>query len=130
MTNSQRLAIVRSHLCAWIANTTGEPPSTKSPIQSESIVIRNGHFCGRSFVSSHHRAIWFVEEDELKIQDASGEVVAVFTKDEIGTLAIESTLTNEANEPHVIKLDLERTDVKPSVREFADNGEQEIRRAA
>jgi hypothetical protein len=125
MTNSQRLATVRSHLRWWLsqhANATGNSPSTDvcsqeaedsssegenatenqslynvaaeagsnagranptDPIVSESILIRDGFYAGRTFHAADHRATWFMEPDELKIFQTDGEVVAVFRGKEI-----------------------------------------------
>lgn len=133
MTNSQRLAIVRSHLVRWLSENLGgetprseplggtpEPPTPERPapehaapeqsaveqaaveqtaaelsenaesqgrIVSESILIRDGFYGGRTFHASAGarkiRATWFMEPDELKIRDERGEVLAVFQGDDI-----------------------------------------------
>ncbi|MGB7346455.1 MAG: hypothetical protein WBD20_19705 [Pirellulaceae bacterium] len=114
MTNSQRLTAVRAHLRQWLSEhcdsflpvqENGEPTRI-----TESMVIRDEHYCGRCFHAAEHRAIWFIEEDQLKIFDDSG-VVAVFQGDEIG---------GEAPRPNVIRME-------PN-RETTDD--QDVRRAA
>ena len=41
----------------------------------ESLLIRDGYFCGRRFEMDGLCAIWFVEEDELKIYGRDGKVL-------------------------------------------------------
>ena len=84
MTNSQRLATVRDRLIRWLANRNaasstpgGEPPA--AAIVSESILIRDGYYVGRRFNLGSYRAVWFLEEDELKLYHASGELACVLT---------------------------------------------------
>ena len=43
----------------------------------ETILIRGGSYCGRRFEAEAGHAIWFVEEDQLKLVDAGGRVVRV-----------------------------------------------------
>ena len=39
----------------------------------ETILIRDGFYCGRCFACDNHRAIWFVEEKLIKFYGADGE---------------------------------------------------------
>jgi hypothetical protein len=39
----------------------------------ETILIRDGFYCGRRFTCDSHRAIWFVEEKLIKYYGADGE---------------------------------------------------------
>lgn len=41
----------------------------------ETILIRDGHYCGRRFQGDELQAIWFVEENELKFYGVDGTVV-------------------------------------------------------
>ena len=50
--------------------------STDEPLR-ETILIRDGHFCGRRFCQKESQAIWFVEENEIKFYDDSGTFVKV-----------------------------------------------------
>jgi hypothetical protein len=43
----------------------------------ETILIRDGSYCGRRFENDHATAIWFVEEDQLKVYHADGSVARV-----------------------------------------------------
>ncbi|HTN75351.1 MAG TPA: hypothetical protein VL096_08895 [Pirellulaceae bacterium] len=40
----------------------------------ESILIRQGAYCGRRFQAADGSAVWFVEEAQLKFYDATGAV--------------------------------------------------------
>jgi hypothetical protein len=41
----------------------------------ETILIRNGIFCGRKFQQADYVVVWFIEEDEIKFFDPSGEMI-------------------------------------------------------
>ena len=43
----------------------------------ESILIRDGAYCGRRYESSQGHAIWFLEEDQLKFYRPDGSVLRV-----------------------------------------------------
>lgn len=43
----------------------------------ETILIRDGLYCGRRFRIAGLQAVWFFEEDELKFYDASGRMQRV-----------------------------------------------------
>ena len=90
MTNSQRLAKVRSSLLQWIANEgpvpqadSGSDPSPEPTILRESILIRDDFFCGRRFYTADHQAVWFIEQDELKIYDKDGDLLCVLAGGEL-----------------------------------------------
>ncbi len=48
--------------------------SSDEPIR-ETIVLRNGYYCGRKFVFAGHTLIWFLEEDQIKLFDSRGDLV-------------------------------------------------------
>lgn len=58
---------------------------------SESILIKAGNYCGRRFVGSGGHAIWFVEENQLKLYNAEGKLTQV-----ISTLVPATTLRRAA----------------------------------
>jgi hypothetical protein len=79
MTNSQRLAAVRRCLDRWLeAQHRDEDIDIR-----DAVLIRGGFYVGRKFELGAYRANWFMEEDELKIHDATGAVVAKFSSSEI-----------------------------------------------
>lgn len=41
----------------------------------ETILIRDGFYCGRCFACDSHRAIWFVEEKVIKFYGPDGEFI-------------------------------------------------------
>ena len=85
MTNSQRLATVRQCLNRWLArqSTQVQDELEESHHWRESILVRDGFYCGRRFVADAYEAIWFLEEDELKISNHLGEVLGAYTPQEI-----------------------------------------------
>ena len=71
MTNSQRLAEVRRCIDRWL-----EEQGCDSDVEiRESMLIRNGFYVGRRFKLTDYQAVWFIEEDEVKIHDATGLVL-------------------------------------------------------
>lgn len=53
------------------------------PIEiSENILIRNEMYCGRRFRCGELHAIWFVEEDEIKIYGENGALERVMSASE------------------------------------------------
>ncbi len=48
----------------------------QSPIDlHETLLIRNGLFCGRKFQCEGHLVVWFIEEDEVKFFSPFGELL-------------------------------------------------------
>ena len=86
MTPSQRLSIVRDSLRQWLADHGVGDPEQNQP-QSEAMLICGGYFCGRRFRFPNHTAVWFIEEDEVKVHDASGSLCECYRGDQIDTLA-------------------------------------------
>ena len=41
----------------------------------ETILIRNGLFCGRKFQCEGHEVVWFIEEDEIKFFSPCGDLL-------------------------------------------------------
>lgn len=70
MTNPHSLDRVRKYIDVWRTENGADAGEMR-----ESILIRNGAYCGRKFNFGDYYAIWFVEEDELKISQADGQVV-------------------------------------------------------
>jgi hypothetical protein len=132
MTNSQRLATVRNRLLRWLAEQQEGDADTqgdgRNPVLRESILIRDEFYCGRRFHAATHHAVWFVEEDELKIYRNGGELACVLSGDQLDTpreseeTAERVDQVEELESTDVIKLTLPR-------QPFGDSGD-EIRRAA
>lgn len=47
----------------------------------ESILIRDGYYCGRRFETDAGAAIWFVEENQVKVYRADGSMTQVLDAD-------------------------------------------------
>ena len=124
MTNSQRLAQVRERLLHWLADKPAEDSEAETAtIIGESILIVDGFYAGRRFDAGRYQAIWFMEEDELKIHAAAGELLDVLAGDQ---LAPASTVEADSSEgSHVMILRKSDADVSD-----AEASEDNFRRAA
>lgn len=49
-----------------------------SSVLDESILISNGYYCGRKFVCDEVSAVWFTEENEVKIYGSTGSLLETF----------------------------------------------------
>jgi len=54
-----------------------------SPLLEETVLIRNGYFCGRRYHCNGFHAIWFVEENQVKVFDQQGTISEVFSADRL-----------------------------------------------
>lgn len=161
MTNSQRLATVRAHLLRWlqenvapkqlesdtalvVANDTvedqGQVEVAENPadsngdctqIISESILIRDGFYAGRTFEASAQgesfRATWFMEPDELKIHASGGVIVAVFQGDEIPSELLDDA---DATDDRPISIPMSAAGESPQPQSDADSDDDRIQKAA
>jgi hypothetical protein len=116
MTNSQRLSAVRNRLDRWIAASSGS--ELNESIVREAMLIRDEFYVGRRFYTDSHRAVWFIEEDELKIFNSENELLCVLSSAEIDQVAPEI----DDSVPDVIKM--------PQPLQSRDDSDEEIRRAA
>jgi hypothetical protein len=102
MTNSQRLATVRSRLLRWLAEERGKEEISAengSPILTESILIRDEFYCGRRFQTATHEAVWFMEEDELKIYRRDGMLACVLSGDQLSSDNPPQAAEQETDDP-------------------------------
>jgi hypothetical protein len=74
MANLQRLNQVRAQLSSWFVGELGL--DVAQPI-TESILVRDGYYCGRRFRCGGFSAVWFAEEEELKLYGRGGELLEV-----------------------------------------------------
>lgn len=96
MTNFQRLATVRTRFLRWLQeadqHSEDQPAKELGPdgslICRESMLIRDEFFCGRKFHARHYTAVWFIEEDVLKIYRADNSLELVLRGDEIDVCEI------------------------------------------
>ena len=133
MTNSQRLETVRNRLTRWIAESgdsnadgsdlNGSDPSgagVDDKIVRETMLIREEFYVGRRFYAGSHSAVWFIEEDELKIFGPENELLCVLSSAQIDEPADESA--SDESVPDVIKM--------PQPIQNHDDWDDQIRRAA
>jgi len=81
-------------------------------------LMRDEFYVGRRFYTDSHRAVWFIEEDELKIFNSENELLCVLSSAEIDQVTPE--IDNSV--PDVIKM--------PQPIQSRDDSEEQIRRAA
>jgi hypothetical protein len=72
MSNSQRLAHVRNLITEWFREH-GHPEVDRI---DDSILIRDGFYCGRRFTVGDCTAVWFIEPDQIKLFDAENQLLA------------------------------------------------------
>ncbi len=51
----------------------------------ETLLVRDGHYCGRRFIREDATAVWFHEEGEVKFYSADGSLVDARPIDQIVT---------------------------------------------
>jgi hypothetical protein len=118
MTNSQRLAAVRRCLDRWL---DAQNPDSEIEIR-DSVLIRNGFYVGRRFLLGTFSAVWFMEEDEVKVHDASGSMIARFGSQDIDRASqFPIELPSAPQDATIFAMPMASEPVRPSV---------EIRRAA
>ncbi len=71
------------------------------PVESlhETILIRNGLYCGRKFQAANYEVVWFIEEDEIKFFSPCGNLLSA---DSVVTFLQQQNDRAAANE-HVAK---------------------------
>lgn len=81
---------VRSAIEGYLSNQvekTGGETAVDPSIASESILIRQEHYCGRRFRTETHQAIWFIEEDQIKVFTADNQWCVSLRGEEIDAMA-------------------------------------------
>ena len=116
MTNSRRLTHVRERLRLWLSQQPYAQSDQAQVGWSESMLVCDGFYCGRRFNAGAFYAVWFMEEHELKIHTAEGELLSVFKSDEIA-------VHNESSDVLAMPEVEQRSD-------RSDDEEREFRRAA
>ena len=61
----------------FVAHTWAEFGADLSAPRAETILIRDGYYCGRRFQCDGLSAVWFIEEQEVKFYDRQGQVTRV-----------------------------------------------------
>ena len=75
MQHAEVLAAIRHLIHDTFLEMGARPPVN----MSEHILVRDETYCGRRFRAGDYQAIWFIEEDELKIYSPDGAVVRVMS---------------------------------------------------
>ena len=78
MPHAQTISTVR-HL---VADALLRPGDSGDDSIRESILIRAGMYCGRRFDTNEGYAIWFAEENQVKIFERGGRVTHVLQVDD------------------------------------------------
>ncbi|TVP98782.1 MAG: hypothetical protein EA381_11680 [Planctomycetaceae bacterium] len=68
------MSAVRDALRGWLLTHLPEKPRAADPA-GEAMLIQDGCFCGRRFRFPEHAAVWFLEEDEVKLRDLQGKLM-------------------------------------------------------
>ncbi len=79
MQHSELLELVRQHVRATFTTQGVEDLDDCC----ETILIRDGFYCGRCFAYDSYRAIWFVEENVVKFYGSDSEFLLSHPIDEI-----------------------------------------------
>ena len=79
MQHTQLLDAVRHH----VRQTFQSQGSEDLADWCETILIRDGFYCGRCFTCHDQRAIWFVEERVIKFYGTGGEFVSSLSTNEL-----------------------------------------------
>ena len=65
------------HIRQIIENTFASLSPPPNQILAESLLIRDGHYCGHKFANSALTAVWFHEEDQIKVRSKDGQLLMV-----------------------------------------------------
>tara|TARA_B100000674_G_C37544075_1_gene779755 strand:+ start:159 stop:413 length:255 start_codon:yes stop_codon:yes gene_type:complete len=65
------------HIRQIIEKTFASLSETPNQILAESLLIRDGHYCGHKFANAALTAVWFHEEDQIKVHNKDGQLLLV-----------------------------------------------------
>ena len=71
MYHEQQTEIVRRE----VVSTLEELGATTGDCLVETLLIRDGYYCGRRFYCDGYQAVWFIEEAQIKYFDTEGQLV-------------------------------------------------------
>jgi hypothetical protein len=63
-----------------IADTFRQLRLSDDDVPRQSLLIRDGNYCGRRFEADRGHALWFFEEDQVKVFGAEGRVLRVMDR--------------------------------------------------
>lgn len=70
---------IRQGICSAMDDIGAEDAT----IEQETILVQDGHYCGRRFQSESMQAVWFLEEKQVKFSDNEGTLLAVHSVEQI-----------------------------------------------
>jgi hypothetical protein len=65
---------------ALVADTFHQLRLSDDAVPRQSLLIRDGNYCGRRFDAERGHALWFFEEDQVKVFGAEGRVLRVIDR--------------------------------------------------
>ena len=66
-----------------IRDTLVDLGAVTDAIEEESLLIRSGAYCGHRIEKDDFRAVWFIEEDEIKFYSPQGQLLRVLHPAEV-----------------------------------------------
>lgn len=72
------------HIVVRIMGELGEAVTDETQI-TKSVLVREGHYCGRAFRCGDIRAVWFADANELKFYRERGPLLRAVRLDGAGT---------------------------------------------
>ena len=60
-----------------------ELSATSGSMLDETLLIRDGQYCGHRYQTDELSAVWFLEEDQIKIYNHAGHVIGVICPSEV-----------------------------------------------
>jgi hypothetical protein len=79
----------------FVTQTWEEFGADLTQAREETILIRDGYYCGRRFHCDGLVAVWFIEEKQVKFYDREGQISRVSALPEV-TPAVEQPLRRAA----------------------------------
>ncbi|MEM7316430.1 MAG: hypothetical protein AAF497_25125 [Planctomycetota bacterium] len=70
---------IRQHISLALLQFGADPAL---PLK-ESLLIREGIYCGQRFKRGAYQAVWFVDEDQIKFSGPNGETLEIIAASEI-----------------------------------------------
>ncbi len=71
--------LIRQRIRSLLLEIGARPGS----VESETLLIRDGVYCGHHFRFGQYEAVWFVEEEQIKLYGPSGTLVRSLRTSEI-----------------------------------------------
>jgi len=79
MHHASLLELIRQH----VRQSFSRLGASRSEDVCETILIRDGFYCGRRFAVGSYRAVWFLEEHVVKFYGEKGEFISMISTDEL-----------------------------------------------